>query len=189
LKASKEGVPPSATRSCYDRAGELLAARPHFRRELAAKLLRRGYPPPEVDEALQRLARQGYLDDTETARGFVAARQQRGALGRPRLRAELERRGAAAEAIATVLAELPEDDLAAASAAARRWHGRTPDALARHLARKGFSRRAIFAVLNEHRAGAGPSTAASDEDAPESPGPLRPQRRLPRSDDEDDEGL
>jgi regulatory protein len=134
---------------CYDRACELLALRPHFRRELEAKLQRRGYPPPEVEEALGRLARQGWLDDAAAARGLVASRLARGALGRARLRAELERRGAAPAAVTAALGELPEDDLAAAREAAERWRGRTPEALARHLARKGFSRRAIFAVLKE----------------------------------------
>jgi len=80
----------------------------------------------------------------------VASRLARGAEGRPRLRAELERRGAPPDAVAAALDELPDDDLPAAREAARRWHGKSAAALARHLARKGFSRRAIFAVLKEH---------------------------------------
>ena len=150
-------------KSCYDRASELLAARPHFRGELAVKLARRGYPQPEIEQALARLERQGYLDDLAAARGLLARRQERGALGLPRLRAELVRRGAAPEAVAAALAELPEDDLPAAAAAARRWHGSSPQALARHLERKGFSRRAIFAVLKERSAGAVAETALAEE--------------------------
>ncbi len=140
---------------CYDKAAQLLAARPHFRAELAAKLAQRDYPPEEVEEALDRLTAQGYLDDRRTARDFVVHRQERGGEGRLRLRAELERRGAPDEAVEEALAELtPEDDLPAAREAARRWAERRsraedPAALARHLARKGFSRRAIFALLNE----------------------------------------
>jgi regulatory protein len=149
--------------TCYDRACELLALRPHFRRELQGKLERRGYPPPDVEEALGRLERQGWLDDDAAARGLVASRLARGALGRDRLRAELERRGAAPAAVAAALGDLPEDDLAAAREAAGRWRGRTAEALARHLARKGFSRRAIFAVLKE-RPGAEAAEAA-DEDS------------------------
>ncbi|HEX7183401.1 MAG TPA: RecX family transcriptional regulator [Thermoanaerobaculia bacterium] len=141
--------------TCYDRAVRLLAARPHFRAELEAKLAQRGYFEEEIDGALDRLAAQGYLDDARTARDFVAHRQEREAEGRLRLRAELAKRGAPEEAIEAALAELaPQDDLPAAREAAERWAGRgrrpeDPAALARHLARKGFSRRAIFAVLNE----------------------------------------
>jgi regulatory protein len=143
---------PAAERTvpCYDRACRLLGLRPHFRAELTAKLARRGYPRPEIEQALERLAREGWLDDAAAARGLVASRLARGAEGRPRLRAELERRGAPPDAVAAALDDLPDDDLPAAREAARRWHGKSAAALARHLARKGFSRRAIFAVLKEH---------------------------------------
>ena len=70
-----------------------------------------------------------------------------------RLAAELARRGAPAEiAAAALTALLPEDDLPATREAAARWArrgGKEPAALARHLARKGFSRRAIVQVLRE----------------------------------------
>jgi len=142
-------MPPS----CYEKAVQLLALRPHFRRELEGKLARRGYPPEEVEAALDRLGRQGYLNEAETARAFVAGRQSRGGEGRSRLKAELAKRGAAGEAIESALADLtPDDDLAAAREAAAKWArgGRSDlQALARHLQRKGFSPRAIVAALNE----------------------------------------
>jgi regulatory protein len=139
-------MPPA----CYDKAVQLLAARPHFRAELAGKLARRGYPSGEIEDALDRLTQQGYLDDREAAAGFVEGRAARGE-GRTRLQAELAKRGASGETIEGVLADLPEDDLPAAREAAERWArrgGTDPAALARHLARKGFSHRAIVAVLN-----------------------------------------
>ena len=140
-------MPPS----CYDKAVQLLASRPHFRRELAGKLGQRGYPAGEIDLALARLTEQGYLDDRAAARSFLESRLGRNQ-GRARLRAELLQRGAPEEVAEEALAELtPEDDLPAARAAAERWQrqgGRDPRALARHLDRKGFSRRAIVAVLN-----------------------------------------
>ncbi|HVR10439.1 MAG TPA: RecX family transcriptional regulator, partial [Thermoanaerobaculia bacterium] len=91
--AGGEAHPP-----CYDRACRLLALRPHFASELAGKLARRGYPRPEIEQALARLTREGWLDDAAAARGLVASLLARGALGRARLRAELERRGAAPQA-------------------------------------------------------------------------------------------
>jgi regulatory protein len=135
--------------TCYDRGVRLLAPRPHFRAELEAKLKQRGYPQEEIGAALDRLAAEGYLDDVRTARDFVSQRLERGAEGRLRLKAELVRRGASEEAVAAALAEVPEDDLETAREAAAKWarsHKPDPAALARHLARKGFSRRAIFAV-------------------------------------------
>lgn len=134
----------------YTHAVRLLASRPHFRAELEAKLVQRGYPGEEIAAALDRLAAEGYLDDVRTARDFVAHRLEQKAEGRLRLKAELVRRGAPEEAVSAALAEVPEDDLEAACEAAETWaRGRSktdPAALARHLARKGFSRRAIFAV-------------------------------------------
>jgi regulatory protein len=141
--------------SCYDKAVQLLGSRPHFRRELQAKLAKRGFPPEEIGEALDRLAGHGYLDDKKTALSFVEQRLERNAEGRLRLKAELEKRGAAPDAVEAALAVVPEDDLAPTREAAERWarlhpHGKGAS-LAQHLARKGFSRRAIFAVLTERR--------------------------------------
>ena len=142
--------------SAYARAVRLLAARAHFRAEIERKLAQRGYPEDEVAAALDRLSAEGYLDDEAAAKEFVSSRLGKGALGRARLSAELEERGAAPEAIAAALAELPEDDLPAAREAAARYvrsqrgGGRADrGALARHLSRKGFSRRAIVALLRE----------------------------------------
>ena len=140
---------------CYDKAVQLLAARPHFRAELAGKLARRGHPQEEIEAALDRLTGQGYLDDRETAARFVEGRLERGE-GRARLKAELLKRGASGEAVDGALADLPEDDLPAAREAAERWArkgGTDPSALARHLARKGFSQRAIVAVLKSRPGG------------------------------------
>lgn len=144
--------------SCYDKAVQLLGSRPHFRRELQAKLAQRGFPDGEIEEALDRLAGQGYLDDAKTAAGFVEQRLARhagNAEGRLRLKAELEKRGAAPAAVESALAGLPDDDLEPARQAAERWSRLHPrgkgSSLAQHLARKGFSRRAIFAVLTERR--------------------------------------
>lgn len=152
--------------TCYGKAVQLLASRPHFRRELQAKLAKRDFSPEEISEALDRLAQRGYLDDSKTAVAFVEQRLSRGSEGRLRLKAELEKRGAPREAIDAALATLvPEDDLEPAREAADRWarlHPRgKPASLAQHLARKGFSRRAIFAVLRQRPGAEG---AGEEED-------------------------
>ncbi|HUF79285.1 MAG TPA: RecX family transcriptional regulator [Thermoanaerobaculia bacterium] len=136
--------------SAYDQAVKLLARRTHFRREIADKLARRSYPRGEIEEALGRLESRRFLDDTEAARQFVAGRLARGGYGRARLAAELAARGVGREVAAPVLDELlPEDDLEAARAEARRAGAKPPAALARRLERRGFSPRAIAAVLRE----------------------------------------
>jgi regulatory protein len=135
--------------TAYEKAVQLLASRPHFRRQLAAKLAQRGYPPEEIEAALDRLTAEGYLDDRQAAASFVET--QKG-WGRVRVRAELARRGADPEAVDEAVAALPEDDLPEAREAAAAWDrkgGKDARSLARHLERKGFSRRAIVAVLKD----------------------------------------
>jgi regulatory protein len=156
-----------------EKAVQLLALRPHFRRELAAKLAARGYPDEEVAAALDRLEADGYLDDRKHAEEFVALRLERRKEGAGRLRAELERRGVAPELAAETVRRQapPEDELAAALAAAAGWQrgqrsgsGGDPRSLARHLARKGFSRHAIVTVLSRFGDGTGDGRATEDWD-------------------------
>jgi len=67
--------------SCYDKAVELLALRPHFRRQLEQKLRQRGYAEDAIAETLARLEAQRYLDDRRLARDFAAQRTERGGEG------------------------------------------------------------------------------------------------------------
>jgi regulatory protein len=156
-----------------ERALRLLATRSHFRAELARKLAQRGFDEADVRAALDELAGQGYLDDARTAAELVAERRERQGWGRTRLRAELVRRGAPTAAIAAALAGIGGDeDLELARLAAARWSRRgavqsgpqRAAALGRHLARKGFSQRAILAVLEQagHADGAGLEDAEPD---------------------------
>lgn len=147
-------------RSCYNKALDLLARRPHFRRELAAKLAARGFDDDEIASALDRLEEKRFLDDRQAARDFAARRLEREPIGRRRLLAELARRGASEDdAREAVDAVYPEDDAELAAAAAERWRRRTAaprrEALARHLERRGFSGHAIVSALR---------TAADDAD-------------------------
>jgi len=148
---------------CRHKAMDLLARRPHFRRELERKLHQRGYDHEEVDTTLDRLEEQGLLDDAKTASGFVAHRLEREPYGRRRLLAELVRRGAGEDvARQAVDAQTDDDDRDLARAAAERHlrrGGTTPEKLARYLERRGFSRRAIVTVLQE--------AAAEETAAPE----------------------
>ena len=140
-------------RSAFDKAGELLARRPYFRAELAARLARAGYEEEEVAAATARLARLGYLDDDALAAAEAERLRERKGLGRVRIAADLSRRGAPRAIAAEVASESPEDELARARAEAGRWAATSrrpqPASLARFLERKGFSPRTIVAVLED----------------------------------------
>ena len=133
----------------FQKAVELLGRRSHFRRELEAKLVQRGYEASEVEAALSRLADRDLIDDRRTAHEFVRGRLARKAMGRPRLAHELRARGVEPEVAEEVLAELyPDDDLDLARRAARGARG-SRETVARRLDRLGFSGRSIVAVLEE----------------------------------------
>lgn len=151
--------PPATTQeedrdrpSAFDKAVQLLTQRTHFRAQLADKLSRRGYPPEEVEAALERLVDLNYLDDRAAAREYASGKLSREPLGRRRLAADLAKRGAPEEVISEVLDDLlPDDDRSAAREAADRWLARRRNpkkpALARYLERRGFSPPAIWGAL------------------------------------------
>ncbi len=139
---------------------DFLARRSHFERELERKLHQRGYDSEEVADTLERLRDQGFVDDRRTAGEFVRSRLRRAPEGRRKLSSELSRRGVPSEIITEVLEEeTDDDDRDLARQAANRWQrtrsrpGRSAElekaALARHLAGRGFSKRAVYAVLDE----------------------------------------
>lgn len=149
----------SGRRDAFAVALDLLARRPHFRAELARKLLARGFEPGEVEASLERAGELGYLDDDGLATAYAAELAGRKGLGRARVGRELARRGAPDAAVERVAGEVDaEAELTRAREAAARWaRGRVGDgaALARHLDRKGFARHVIFSVLKEFAADAG----------------------------------
>ncbi len=144
------------TSSCFEKACDLLARRPHFRAELERKLGQRGHNEAAIAAALERLADLGYLDDDGCARSLAGGPLSRRGYGPLRMRAELERRGApAAVAEAAVAAAFADGEEEAARRVAERWLSRRPGgagaraALARHLDRKGFSTGTVLRLAGE----------------------------------------
>lgn len=74
--------------TAWSKAVALLARREHSARELRRKLTERGYSADEADDALQRLADDGYQDDGRFAEMLVRTRISSGQ-GPARIRAEL----------------------------------------------------------------------------------------------------
>lgn len=97
---------PRPKRSTYERALDMLEARARGVDELRRLLVRKGEPPAEVDETIERLKRAGLLDDAAYARQLARSKALGGGASRRRIQQELARRGVArevsTEAIATV---------------------------------------------------------------------------------------
>ena len=146
-------------RSAYQTALAILARRDHFRRELAEKLRRRGYPEDELEDALARCAVAGLLDDQRLAARFVELRAADRGWGPHRLAAELRRRGLAAAAAERAAAASPELADAALATALRRLERRAPAGWWRDgrrrarmlssLVTRGFDAEAAIAAVDE----------------------------------------
>ena len=141
--------------SCHDKALELVARRPHFRRELEQKLVRRDFSAPEVAETLEKLAHAGLVDDAGHARDLAAGSMARKRFGPRRMRAELVRRGVDETVVDEVVSEafpgIEEElsrarDLAARASSSKRDD---PARVGRFLDRKGYSKSVILRILDE----------------------------------------
>ena len=89
------------------KALELLSRRPHSRKELKDKLLRRGVSEEDAEDCVAWLADRGFLDDEEYA-GAVARHYAAKGYGAGRVRSELQRRGIDRELAADTLSDLPD---------------------------------------------------------------------------------
>lgn len=81
----------------------LLARREHSRRELAQKLLMRGFEPSEVNPLLDELEQDNFLSDARFVGMIVRTRSQRG-VGPLKILAELQKHG-----ISSKMVEQDED--------------------------------------------------------------------------------
>ncbi len=100
------------TRRCYNYAVSLLSRRDHSEGELRQKLRQKGYSDG-IEEALDKLKGQGYLDDERFARMYVGELIRLKGYGKARLKRELYRKGVSREITDIILeeAEFPEDKL------------------------------------------------------------------------------
>lgn len=77
---------------------KLLALRDHSRRELTRKLAARGFAGESVASVLDRLAMQGFVDESRLAERYVAERAGKG-FGPLRIRGELREKGIAEDLV------------------------------------------------------------------------------------------
>ncbi|MBI4573313.1 MAG: regulatory protein RecX [candidate division NC10 bacterium] len=151
---------PAERPDAWEAAVKLLAMRALSTQELRQRLLRRGYPPPEIDAVLARLRASRYLDDAEYARAWARTRAHRRSLGPARLANELRARGIADAEISNALDEAFAGTSArevAEAAATRKLKGLRGLAqavarrrLAAHLTRLGFAVEIVLALCRKH---------------------------------------
>ena len=133
------------------RALGLLARREHSRKELSRKLTSRGLDAGEVQAAVDRLAGEGWQDDSRFAESLVRNRVASG-YGPLRIRAELSTHGLDSDAIARAMGTFEGDWAENARDLVRRRFGKTLDDLAQQrkaadfLIRRGFDGSSVRAA-------------------------------------------
>ncbi|MFI5241699.1 MAG: regulatory protein RecX [Gemmatimonadales bacterium] len=94
----------------FDRAANMLAARPRATRDLERLLVRKGEPAAHVAAAVHRLTAMGALDDARFARQFIRSKIASAGLSRRRLQSELWRRGIARDVVDAALTDVLAED-------------------------------------------------------------------------------
>ena len=147
----------------YARALRYLGHRARTVEEVRRKLAGAGYPDAVVEDVVERLRRDRYLDDEAFAEAYVRARVRNRGYGPRRLRAELRRKGVPGPLVESVMEtfEAETNTLAIArSQAERRWAqlAREPDPRKRrkklndYLLRRGFDYDTVRQVVEEMEA-------------------------------------
>jgi regulatory protein len=138
--------------SLRSRALRLLCSGAQTAAGLRRKLLARGAAPPALEAVLQRLVREGHIDDRAFAREWVRQRLERHPEGPGLLLAGLLRRGVsrelAEEALGSLFSpEVERESLLRLARKLRRRSGMTPERLLNTLLARGFRRAAVREVL------------------------------------------
>ena len=150
----------SSEAAALERIGRLLVERPRSEAEVRQRLERAGYDPETTQTVIERLRRNGDLDDGSFARLWVENRMTFRPRGAAMLRAELRRKGVPSTAIDSALAEVdePQAAWAAVQRVSQRWTPLDPSArrqkLYAYLQRRGFDHDTIRQVLHRLRAAA-----------------------------------
>ncbi len=146
----------SSAERIMDDAYRLLGHRARSRDELRRRLLAKEHDEAAVDEALDRLAADGFLDDAAFARSYVADKRRLDGWGVERIRRGLRELGVDAGVVGDVLAEGAQDEASeldrALALLRKRGAPQQPLEAARRrafqaLQRRGFSTATAYAAL------------------------------------------
>lgn len=90
---------------------KLLGLRNHSRKELEQKLLKKGYPADSIEPVLDKLTRQGVLDDQVFAMELIRSRSRRRPAGKLKIGMELRKKGVSDAIISDTLKEYDSESL------------------------------------------------------------------------------
>jgi len=162
-------------RRAKQQAYRFLAYRNQTASELRHRLQRYGYTVTIIDEVLQQLVSDGYINDRRLALDWARYRLQAKPLGRRRLAWELQKRGIPLESVEEVLGEVYAEfnEVALAEQAARKRLGswklpRSPrerQRYVRHLFNLGFDPDVVATALTALGSVEEPDESTSDENA------------------------
>src|SRR5262249_47777785 len=133
------GDGPAPPPDAFETALRLLTQRAHSEAELRRKLVRRRCPPDEIDRAVARTRRLGYLDDAAFARGLTDRRTRSG--GRVLMAREWAAKGVGRGLVQQALDGVQGEDVRAAArglAARAEAAGADRRVVAARLLRRGF---------------------------------------------------
>lgn len=92
------------------RAFRLLGRRQHSSSELRRKLWQKDYEQRLIDEVIDELTKNGYLDDKEFIRAFVAEKSKSKNWSSKKIKSELFKRGVVSKLIDEFFINLPKED-------------------------------------------------------------------------------
>lgn len=164
MTPTSKGSDAPTAEDAYLRGVHLLARRDHSIAELLGKLKAKGFPAEAAEEAIRRLCRQGFLDDTKFAARWVESALRNGRGYGTRLLLELQRKGVSRETARQAIAEAASENLAAqvlSTIAARRFSAFNPSVATpkerqrvyNYLQRRGFSLSAIIDYFRDYNTG------------------------------------
>jgi regulatory protein len=102
----------------YELALNFLSYRPRSVREVEQRLRKKGFQPSQIESAVERLSKHGYVNDREFARFWINNRQTFSPRGPRLLRSELRQKGVPSEIVEEILAEHKEEQIEQAQQAA-----------------------------------------------------------------------
>jgi len=137
----------------YERAIRFLGYRARSQAEVTRYLQDKGFPTVVIEDTVQRLVEQQYVDDEAFARFWLENRAQFRPRGRQALRYELRQKGIADEIIGTALSDVDEAALAWQAVASKlpRWRVLDEQTLKKKvmgfLSRRGFDYETISSTF------------------------------------------
>ena len=158
-KKLREVLAADQKRKSLQKALHLISIRPRSAAELKERFKREGYFDETIDESLDYLQKNGYLNDTLFAEKFARSKLQKKDIGESSLRFELHKKGISKSIIESIIkkiyGETPELDIALKAGKKKLRTIRTADDIAKKrklyqfLAQRGFSADVIRQVIGE----------------------------------------